>query len=148
MMKIKTLKIKVENENQEFDFADFFEGNYTIYKTEASLQKEKDGYYWHAFITFEPNGATPYFDAIQNFNILQRKEITLPKGFEDEVNNYLKNNPPKKARSQNLMKCNIEKLWGIENLNDFNKIKNLGKISIREDAVFYQGLLDIIKKYN
>ena len=48
-MKIKTIKIKVTQDNQDFDLSEFFTGSNTIYSTNAQLIQEADGLYWHAF---------------------------------------------------------------------------------------------------
>ena len=49
-MKIKTIKIKVTQDNQDFDLSEFFTGSNTIYTTNAQLIQEEDGLYWHAFL--------------------------------------------------------------------------------------------------
>jgi hypothetical protein len=141
-MKIKTLKIKVENNNQEFDFNDFFEGSNTIYKTEASLQKEKDGYYWHAFITYEPKTGIPYYKSIP------QKETILPEGFKEEIMIYISNNPTSSTRAKNTISSNMEKVFCMYEFKDFYKLRNLGKKSFEKETDFFKGILDIVKKYN
>jgi hypothetical protein len=80
-MKIKTLKIKVETENQDFDFNEFLTGSNAIHTTQATLMKEKDGLYWHVFITYEP----------KNNDIYQhpREVQEFPDGFEAEIEAFL-----------------------------------------------------------
>lgn len=141
-MKIKTLKIKVEKENQEFDTVDFFEGSYIIYKTEASLQKEKDGYFWHVFITYDSKD-----DALFSKSTLQKKTF-LPKGFEDEITNYLNRNSIINTRYKNALKHNLLVLLDIDKIEDFTRLRNIGKNSIEENKVFFNGIVEIIQKYN
>jgi hypothetical protein len=141
-MKIKTLKIKVEKENQEFDVEEFFEGSNTIYKTEASLQKEKDGYFWHVFITYEPKGVALFSKSIP------QKETVLSKDFEDEITNYLNKNSTISSRSKNVIKHNLAVLLGIDKIEDFMRLRYLGKNSIEKNKVFFNDMVDIIQKYN
>jgi hypothetical protein len=110
-MKIKIIKIKVTIENQEFDFNDFFEGSNTIYTTNATLIKEKDGYYWHAFITYEPkqyNYEKTIPKAITKIPVIEKEE--LPFGFEEEIREYIKNNPSKKTITKNCILINLEQI--------------------------------------
>jgi hypothetical protein len=139
-MKIKTLKIKVESENQEFDFAEFFTGSNTIHDTSASLVKEKDGYYWHAFITYSPKSYDMYAR-------LPKEDKRLPDGFENEIRQYLDNNPPQKLRVRNSVVCSIERLLTVRDMEGFSFLNNVGKTSLKDDTEFFKSLLEIIKKY-
>ena len=138
-MKIKTIKLKVERENQEFDFSEFFEGSNTIFTTNSQLVEEKDGYYWYAFITYEPQ--------IPLLKPFLPKPKDLPEGFEEEVRNYLKTNPPKKIRTQNAVKGGLEVVLKCEKMGDFLRLQSVGKGSIKEENVFFERLLEIAKKY-
>ena len=140
-MKIKTIKLKVERENQEFDFSEFFEGSNTIFTTNSQLVEQKDGYYWYAFITYEPRIDKPFLKPL----LSPTKE--LPEGFEEEVRNYLKTNPPKNTRTQNAVKGGLEVVLKCEKMGDFLRLQSVGKGSIKEENVFFEGLLEIVKKY-
>lgn len=41
-MKLKTLKLKVTNDQQEYDFSEFLTGSNTVYNTIAHFEKEGD----------------------------------------------------------------------------------------------------------
>ena len=69
-MKIKTIKIKVTQDNQDFDLSEFFTGSNTIYSTNAQLIQEADGLYWHAFFTYQQQGGNFQFPQ----NIVHQKK--------------------------------------------------------------------------
>ena len=138
-MKIKTLKIKVETENQDFDFSEFLTGSNTIYKTEATLKKEKGGFYWHVFITYEPKNNFVY--------IHPRDARELPEGFESEVLDFLYANLPNKIRVKHAIIGGLKRLLSIEDLEGFKFLKQIGNSSIEHDKEFFTALLEIIKKY-
>ncbi|TAE38511.1 MAG: hypothetical protein EAZ50_07600 [Runella slithyformis] len=140
-MKIKTIRIKAEVDNQEFDFTQFFEGSNTIFTTSATLVKEEDGYYWHAFITFEPNSV---------FNTSRSttpKKPMPPQAFEDEVITYTQQNPPKSIRLRSGVKSSIEAVFEMRELNDFHKLRNVGTNSVLGDTDYLSGILEIVKKH-
>jgi|GEM_PF-3647577 len=139
-MKIKILKIKVENENQDFDFKDFFVGSNTLYNTTANIVKEDDGLYWHAFITYEPQNN--YLSAS-----IPRQEKKLPEGFEEEIRAYLKKEPPKKTRSKNAVLSNIENILNIKETKEFARLRNITEKNVFEDVDFFTAVLEIIKKH-
>ena len=136
-MKIKTIKIKVESANQEFDFGDFFEGSNTIYTTTAAFHQEQDGLYWHAFITYEPKE--------RSYKPTQAKK--MPAGFEEAFETYIKDNPPKKIRSRNAVRYCPERVLEVKELQDFRRFKDLGASSLAEDNDFFTGLLELVKQY-
>ena len=138
-MKIKTLKIKVERENQEFDFLDFFEGNNTIFATIAALHQEKDGLYWHAFITYEPR---------QHIYVREStEEKKMPAGFEEALRAYIEDNPPKKIRSWSAVRHYPERVLEVKELQDFARFKGLGALSLAEDNAFFTGVIELVKQY-
>ena len=138
-MKIKTLKIKVETENQDFDFTEFLTGSNVIHTTEATLRKEKDGLYWHVFITYQPKGYDTYLDprAVQEF----------PKGFEEEIYAFLHNNPPTKLRVKNAVVGGMRRLLKIRDIEGFKFLNQIGNNSLAQDQEFFTALLAIINKY-
>jgi hypothetical protein len=140
-MKIKTLKIKVEKDDQEIDFSEFLEGSNVIYKTKATLQKEKDGHYWHVFFTFEPKSDTTYVRPIPP------QKVSLPEGFEDAIMNYLEDTQHISSRIFHAIRGNLEGLLRVHSLENFKLLSKLGKKSIEDNPDFFQGLLNIIEKY-
>ena len=145
-MKIKIIRLKVESENQSFDFSEFVEGSNIFFSTNSQLVKEKDGYYWHAFITYEPQ--------IPLLKPFLPKPKDLPEGFEEEVRAYLKSYPfpetrtqTQRTRTQNAVRGGLEIVLKCEKVGDFVKLRNLGKNSIVEEKDFLERLLEIAKKY-
>lgn len=142
-MKIKTLKIKAEDVEQEYDLAVLLERYCTIYKTEVSLQREKNCLFWYILIMYEPLGYT-FFS-----NTTSTKKTILPEGFEQEVLDYIdKNNRLTRPIIMSALKFNLNYLLEIEKLEDFIKCRNIGLKTIIKDKVFFQGLLNVIQKYN
>ena len=139
-MKIKTLKIKVEKANQEFDFKDFLTGNNTIHQTTATLQKEKDGLYWHVFMTYTPSENN-------RFSRLPMETKDYPEGFEDAIYDYVRNNPPNKIRVRGAVISSVERLLSVQELSHFTFLNTIGDTSLAQDHDFFVGLLAIIKKY-
>ena len=141
-MKIKTLKIKVETENQDFDFKEFLTGSNTIHKTEATLKKEKGGFYWHVFITYEPK--------IDIDTYLSRSRVAreLPKGFEEEIRNYMHHNPPNKIRAKNAISGGMDRLLTVKDMEGFKMLNKIGDLTLEQDLTFFTDILEIIKKYN
>ncbi len=140
-MKMKTIRIKVESNNQEFDFTDFFKGSNTIISTSATLVQEQDGCYWHAFITFEPKNhyISPPAPVPENL---------VYKAFMIEINEYTAQNPPKTVRTTNAIRGYREHILEIKELNNFLRVQNIGKKTIKDDLDYFNGVLEIIKKYD
>ena len=137
-MKIKNLRIKINSDNQEFDLKDFFTGSNTIYTTIAQVVKEKDGYYWHAFFTYESKS--------NYFSILEEDKHT-PLAFIDEVNELLKTQPPKKVQTRNAIKSNMARMYGFISIENFSILKGLGKTCIETDQELLTQILQIAHKH-
>ena len=103
-MKIKTIKIKVTQNNQDFDLSEFFTGSNTIYSTNAQLIQEADGLYWHAFFTYQQQGG--------NFQFPQKystsKEKKAPDGFEEALLEFIETKTNASVRTKNSIKCNFD----------------------------------------
>jgi len=139
-MKIKTLKIKVENENQDFDFQEFFTGSNQIFYTAAHVVKEEGGMYWYAFITYEPQKSYSPLP-------IPRQEIELPKGFADEIKSYVRSASANKTRCKNAILGGMDQLPKIKEIEGFYLLRNLSNKSVNEDSDFFAAVLEIIKKY-
>ena len=87
-MKIKTIKIKVTQDNQDFDLSEFFTGSNTIYTTNAQLIQEEDGLYWHAFFTYQQQGGSYLFSKKHSIS----NEKKAPDGFEEALLEFVKTN--------------------------------------------------------
>jgi hypothetical protein len=73
----------------------------------------------------------------------------LPEGFEQEVLDYIdKNNRLTKPSTMSSLKFNLNYLLEIKKMEDFIKYRNVGIKTIIKDKLFFQGLLNIIQKYN
>jgi hypothetical protein len=138
-MKIKTLKIKIESDNQTFEVSDFFEGSNTLYDKFAQIVEEPDGKYWHVIIFYKNDSP--------GFAKSKPVDIELPPEFLEEINEFIKTNPPIYKRASNCIKGNIDKLFGIEKFTDFRRFRNLGEESLIKDTIFFSSILEIIEKH-
>ena len=142
-MKIKTIKIKVTQDNQDFDLSEFFTGSNTIYTTNAQLIQEEDGLYWHAFFTYQQQGG--------NFQFPQKystsKEKKAPDGFEEALLEFIETKTNASVRTKNSIKCNLDNVYTFKKAEDFLKLKSLGKGSINKEKVFLLEVLEFIKKF-
>ena len=142
-MKIKTIKIKVTQDNQDFDLSEFFTGSNTIYSTNAQLIQEADGLYWHAFFTYQQQGG--------NFQFPQKystsKEKKAPDGFEEALLEFVKTKTNVSRRVKNSIKGDSDIVYTFEKVEDFLKLKSLGKGSINKEKDFLLEVLEFIKKY-
>jgi hypothetical protein len=136
-MKLKTLKLKVTNDQQEYDFSQFLTGSNTVYNTIAHFEKEGDECYWYVLITYEPQGFIP----------TPTTKKALPEGFEQEIKEYTEQNPPKSSRIKNNLMFYVERLIDVKEITDFSMFRNIGKQACANDAEYLTGLLAIIKKY-
>ena len=142
-MKIKTIKIKVTQDNQEFDLTEFFTGSNTIYTTNAQLIQEEDGLYWHAFFTYQQQGGT--FQFPKKYGTTTEK--TAPDGFEEALLEFIKTKPNIDARTKNSIKCNVDTVFNFEKIEEFKKLRHIGKGSINKEKNFLLELLEFIKNY-
>lgn len=141
-MRIKTLKIKVESPNQEFEISDYFNGSNTLYTTVAQLVQEEDGFYWHAFITYKPQAFVPL-----NKSIESTKKEQLPDGFEDAIRDFVKKQKDISKRSVNRVLSGLDQLLNFSEISDFKSISNLGDKTISDDLIFFENLLLLIKTF-
>ena len=82
-MLIKILKIKVEQNNQEFQLENWLSNYNYIHSTTAKLVKEKKDYYWHVLISFESK-----LDLYSNESNLI-KDYKAPIEFNEEIDNLI-----------------------------------------------------------
>ena len=142
-MKIKTIKIKVTQDNQDFDLSEFFTGSNTIYSTNAQLIQEEDGLYWHAFFTYKQVGDTYLFSQKQ----IPSNEKTAPDGFEEALLEFVKTKTNVSRGVKNRIKWEPDSVYTFEKIEDFFKLKSLGKVSINKEKVFLLEVLEFIKKF-
>ncbi len=137
-MKIKTIKLKVENDNQEFDFNQFLEGNNTIYNLHAQLLQEGKHKYWHVLFTYSPT-------IVHSF--LNTPKQSPPIGFENEIRAYMEKNTLKTKAIVNTLKANITDLGSVKELSDFGKFRNFGAKKIKDNEAYLKAIIKIIKKH-
>lgn len=142
-MKIKTIKIKVTQDNQDFDLSEFFTGSNTIYSTNAQLIQEEDGLYWHAFFTYKNENG---FQIPKRLSKLIEEE-KAPSDYEEEILRVIKKNNDISARVRNAIQCNVDAIYYFKTINEFEKLRNLGKKSILENEAFINEILAISKKH-
>ena len=142
-MKIKTIKIKVTQDNQDFDLSEFFTGSNTIYSTNAQLIQEEDGLYWHAFFTYKNE------NGYQIPKMLSRlaEEKKAPDGFEEALLEFVKTKTNVSRRVKNSINWDSDIVYTFEKVEDFLKLKSLGKGSINKEKVFLLEVLEFIKKF-
>lgn len=139
-MKIKTLKIKVEKESQEYVIPGFYAMTNIIYSTSAELIRENDEYYWLVMIAFEPK-----VNIIPGSSRVTYKQ--LPPGFKEAAQKYINKEPTSKVRVKNCVNFYLEDLIDIKKMDDFKRFRGLGGKTIHEEFKFLSGLLDIIRSY-
>ena len=142
-MKIKTIKIKVTQDNQDFDLSEFFTGSNTIYSTSAQLIQEEDGLYWHAFFTYQQQGGSYLFSKKHGIS----NEKKAPDGFEEALLEFIETKTNASVRTKNSIKCNLDNVYTFKKAEDFLKLKSLGKGSINKEKVFLLEVLEFIKKF-
>ncbi|WP_432672940.1 hypothetical protein [Flavobacterium sp. SM2513] len=140
-MKIKIVKIKVEDAGQEFDSSAFISGKHTVVSTHAELKEEDDGLYWHAFFTFH------------DFEIVtaatrKKEEKELYRAFHQEVLEFLKTHPTATSKAKNIVMDNFDNLTSIRGMNDFMKLRNMGKSTLTSNSLFFEELLEKIYSYS
>lgn len=134
-MKLKTLKLKVTSDQQEYDFTQFLTGSNTIYHTSSHFEKEGEEFYWHVLFTYEPKQ-----DYTQPVKV-------LPEGFEKEIKEYTEQNPPKTLTIKAIVNDSSERLLKMKEIEDFGMFRNVGKKACEKDNEYLTGLLAIIQKY-
>ncbi len=140
-MRIKTLRIKVEKDNQDFDFSEFFEGSNTIYTTNTQLIKEGEDYYWYAFFTYKKEGSY-----IPTFPKVAKK--VLPAGFEEEVENFISEKFPNNGAFARNLRDSVDRLIDCKFIEDIRRFKGFGPKRVADNLSILEELLEIIKKYN
>ena len=138
-MKIKTFKIKIENDNQTFDVNDFFEQNSTLYDKFAHISEEPDGKYWNVLIFYKTDSL--------NFYNTKTKEVQLSMEFVEEIESFIDSNPQVATRVLNSIRGNIKQLFAVKDLIGFKRFRNLGNDSLAYESEFLNGVLTIIEKY-
>ena len=142
-MKIKTIKIKVTQDNQDFDFSEFFSGSNTIYSTSAQLIQEEDGLYWHAFFTYQQQGGSYLFSKKHGIS----NEKKAPDGFEEALLEFVNTKTNVSRRVKNSIKGDSDIVYTFEKVEDFIILKSLGKGSINKEKEFLLNVLEFIKKF-
>lgn len=139
-MKIKTLKIKVEQSEQEISLLDYFELNNTIYNTSASMVMEGEDYFWYVLIAFEPK--LPFF------NYRNKAAAVLPTGFEAALKKYALSTTCNNVRLYNRIMYYSNELVGFTSLDDFKRLRGIGSKTIDQDVTFLTGLLVVIQQFS
>ena len=142
-MKIKTIKIKVTQDNQDFDLSEFFTGSNTIYSTNAQLIQEADGLYWHAFFTYQQQGGSYLFSKKHSIS----NEKKAPDGFEEALLEFVNTKTNVSRRVKNSIKGDSDIVYTFEKAEDFIILKSLGKGSINKEKEFLLNVLEFIKKF-
>lgn len=140
-MKIRTLKIKVEQETQEYCLETMFTTHNDIHSTTATLVKENKQYFWHVLISYVPN--RNFYSNVPRYS----NDEDAPYGFKEEINNFIENSKNKIPRVKNCIRVYQNQLYKIQKLEDFNRIRGIGKKSIYDDQYFLNSILNIINKH-
>lgn len=141
IMLIKILKIKVEQNNQEFQLENWLSNYNYIHSTTAKLVKEKKDYYWHVLISFESK--LDLYSNVSNYT----KDYKAPIEFNEEIDNYLENCKSINSRIKNSVKFYQDELFQIKEIEDFKRIRGIGIKSFSENENFLKSILNIINKY-
>ena len=120
-MQIKTIKIKVTQDNQDFDFSEFFTGSNTIYSTSAQLIQEEDGLYWHAFFTYQQQGGSYLFSKKHSIS----NEKKAPDGFEEALLEFVKTKTNVSRGVKNSINWDSDIVYTFEKVEDFIILKSL-----------------------
>lgn len=138
-MRIKTLRIKVESNDQDYFVADFFSDRDSRYTTNAQLVKEGKDYYWHVLITYDKGGA---------FKPAATKKRVVNTSYFDAITQLLKESPPKYGLTKNVVGGNMDYIYEFRTIFDFKKLRNFGAKSIENDREFLEKVIEIVIKYN
>lgn len=134
-MRIKTLRLKVESNDQDYFVDDFFSDTASCYTTNAQLVKEGKDYYWHVLIAYDKGGA---------FKPAVTKKRVINTSYFDAITQLLKENPPKYGLTKNVVGGNMDYIYEFRTIFDFKKLRNFGAKSIENDKEF----LEKVIKYN
>ena len=137
-MRIKTLRIKVESNDQDFFVDDFFSCSDTSFTTNAQLVKEGKDYYWHVLIAYADGG---------KFKPATKKRV-INTSYFDAITQLLKENPPKYGLTKNVVGGNMDYIYEFRTIFDFKKLRNFGAKSIENDREFLEKVIEIVIKYN
>ena len=140
-MKIKIVKIKVQDADQEFDSSAFIMGKHTVISTHAELKEEKDGLYWHVFFTYSD------FE-IATAETLKKEDKALLKAFHTEVLEFVKTYSSVSLTVKNSIINSIDNLPDMRTSDDFARLRNIGKGTVTAHSLFFEELLDKIYKYS
>lgn len=138
-MRIKTLRIKVESNDQDFFVDDFFSDKDSCYTTNAQLVKEGKDYYWHVLITYDKGSA---------FKPAATKKRVINTSYFEAITQLLKENPPKYGLTKNVVGGNLDYIYEFRTIFDFKKLRNFGNKSIENDREFLEKVIEIVIKYN
>lgn len=141
-MRVKSLKIKINNNSIDAIIPDFICNNNEILAINAEI-KEVDGQcFWFVLIAYEPK-----YDFISGFKHISEPR-PLPIGFKEEVIKYTNRHKNLNTRVKNCIKFYLEELIEMKNLDDFKRLRGMGVKSIFVEELFLLGLLDVIKKFH
>ena len=127
----------------DFDLSEFFTGSNTIYSTNAQLIQEADGLYWHAFFTYQQQGGSYLFSKKHSIS----NEKKAPDGFEEALLEFVNTKTNVSRRVKNSINWDSDIVYTFEKVEDFLKLKSLGKGSINKEKVFLLEVLEFIKKF-
>jgi hypothetical protein len=134
-MKIKTIRIKIEDDIQEFNVTDFDITNATLYDKIAHVVQEADGLYWHVMLFYQPNSNISGIQNLQKVDIIRR-----------EVAAYIDQSKPP-MRIRNGILSSIVRYEEIKTREDFRRIKQIGYGSINLSPEVFDEVLKIYDKY-
>ena len=137
-MRIKTLRIKVESNDQDYFVDDFFFFFDTSFTTNAQLVKEGKDYYWHVLIAYADGS---------KFKPATKKRVVNTSYF-DAITQLLKENPPKYGLTKNVVGGNMDYIYEFRTIYDFKKLRSFGLKSIEKDREFLEKVIEIVIKYN
>ena len=136
-MKVKTIRLKIENDIQDYNVTDFDITNATLYDKIAHVVQEADGLYWHVMIFYQPSYTST---VIKETKVKYRDEI------ESEISKYFEQCQPS-TRVRNGIYQSISQYKEITTREDFRRVKNIGSSSIQEYPEIFDEVLKIFDKY-
>ena len=80
-------------------------------------------------------------------NYIHSKHELFPETFKDKVNQYFNVTNANCSRLKNRLYSIIDNMHFLHTIEDFQKIRGLGKKTIDKDLVFLEGLMQLLNNY-